>query len=158
MTPPLEHGQTIEIPWAFREEQILSEVNRRASFLMWLAYAVYLAATGAAFLLFGDRPATALVVMMVQFLMVIWMGTRAMFANMSAMLRLTLAANQKMMPAFEKAARFADQVGAGTHPSIARAEERLAEAVASLKAIQEAIERTTKPLPEGARRGTKVPA
>ncbi len=156
---PLDKSQAVIIPWDEKERRILDEVQKRASTLMWLGYWFYGVSVLLSLAIFGSKPATGLAIMVVQFLMVIWMGTRAMFLNMSSVLRLTLAANREMMPAFTKAARFVDKVEDGTHPSISRAEAKLAEAVSSLKAIQEAIERTTKPLPEGQRRGQqKVPA
>jgi hypothetical protein len=157
---PLDKSQTVEIPWDEKERRIIDGVQKRASTLMWLGYWFYGVSVLLSLAVFGSKPATALAVMVVQFLMVIWMGTRAMFANMSAVLKLTLAANREMMPAFTKAARFVDKLEDGTHPAISRAEAKLAEAVDSLKAIQEAIERSTKPMPAGARREVKdkVPA
>lgn len=153
---PLDKSQVTSIPWDEKERRILSAVNARASSLMWAGYGVYAVGCAASFLLFKDGQKAALAIMVLQFLMVIWMGTRAMFANMSAVLRLSLEANRSMMPAFEKAARFADQVGDGTHPAIARAEAKLSEAVSSLKAIQDAIERSTKPMPVTRRNGEKA--
>lgn len=159
---PLEKSQAVEITWDEKERRILADVQKRASTLMWLGYWFYAVSVALSLAVFGSSPATGLAIMVVQFLMVIWMGTRAMFANMSSVLRLSLAANREMMPAFKKAADFVDKIEAGTHPAIARAEGRLAEAVESLQAIREAIERSTKPMPAGARRetkpGPKVPA
>jgi hypothetical protein len=142
-------GLIMPVPWSVKEEGILSAVRRRATALMWLGYLVYAAGCGAAFLVFGDKPGAVMTIMILQFAMVIWMGTKAMFQNMSAVLRLSIETNREMMPTFEKIARAAEKVEDGSHPAVTRAQECLNEAVLHMKAIRDAIERQTKPLGNG---------
>lgn len=121
------------VPWAVKEAEILASVNRRGAALMWAAYGVYALGCIGAFLAFGDKPVGITLIMILQFLMVIWMGTRAMYTNMSAMLRLSLETNREMMPTFERLATAVDRMD-------------LSQASEHLRVIRESLERATRPM------------
>ena len=86
----------MRVPWEVTEQAILKDVSRKASVLMWLGYLVYGAGSALIIALLGDRPITGLLIMMLFQFMVIWMGTRAMYANMSSMLRLSRFSTMRM--------------------------------------------------------------
>lgn len=134
------------VPWGVREDEILRKVRSRATVLMWLGYSVYAGCCLGAFLAFGEKPVTGLVIMVVQFLLVIWMGTKAMYQNMSSMFQLQLAANRETMPVFERLAAAIEKIEKGDHPTAKKVEEAAADAVEHLKAIRDSIERQTKPV------------
>lgn len=154
-------SQVSRAPWDLRVARIMLAVNKEASLLMWLGYSVYGIGSVVLMYLLRKEPALATVAVMFFFqLLVIFMGTRKMYPKLSASVLLMLEANRDAVPAFEELGDLVRDVRraveTGDHPLVAKVDSHLSAITEHMKAVREAIERSTAPV-KVVRRGAPAP-
>jgi len=137
----------VRMPWSQKVDRVMTQVRARAFRLMVAGYVVYGGGTAAIILAMGDKPLTGYLIMFLFQLIVLYFGTREMYTNFACALRITLEANEEMMPTFQKIADLVESAKEGNHPAVSRMESHLESAAESMAAIRVAIERQMKPLP-----------
>ena len=101
-----------EQSWPSEVGEILSAINKRASFYMWLGYGVY--GLGSIAIMFLMRNHATLATAMVMFffqLCVIFFGTKVMYQNIGGAFWLSIAANRDAVPTFKAIATQSRELG-----------------------------------------------
>lgn len=141
---PLEETGRHKIPWDTRVEDLLRGVRNRSIFFSVAGLGAYIPGSLAFLVLIPDKGVATLLVMMFFQVLALIGFCLIMYPAIGGAFKVGLEANREMMGTMEKVEALLD---CGDHPTLRKIEETALGAAADMKAIRQAIERQTKPIP-----------